>query len=147
MPALLSSPALRAQGMSQNNMGRMPGMGDAKKEMTGSVTGTITAINAADHKVTLNHGPITEIKWPAMKMEFPVVPSVDLSKIKVGDKVRFTVSGSCSQLIRHRNRAGIAKFCMSALGQKRTFIHLHPMSALPPIADIGTQQRDVCFVP
>ena len=51
----------------------MPGMGDAKKEMTGSATGTITAINAAEHKVTLNHGPITEIKWPAMKMEFPVV--------------------------------------------------------------------------
>jgi Cu/Ag efflux protein CusF len=44
--------------------------------------------------VTFNHGPIPEIKWPAMKMEFPVVPSVDLSKVKVGDKVRFTLSGS-----------------------------------------------------
>jgi Cu/Ag efflux protein CusF len=49
-------------------------MGDAKKETTASATGTITAINAADHKVTFNHGPITEIKWPAMKMEFPVAP-------------------------------------------------------------------------
>jgi Cu(I)/Ag(I) efflux system protein CusF len=29
-----------------------------------------------------------------MKMEFPVVPSIDLSKVKVGDKVRFTPSGS-----------------------------------------------------
>jgi Cu(I)/Ag(I) efflux system periplasmic protein CusF len=27
-------------------------------------------------------------------MEFPVVSSVDLSKVKVGDKVRFTLSGS-----------------------------------------------------
>jgi Cu/Ag efflux protein CusF len=69
-------------------------MGDAKKETTASATGTITAINAADHKVTFNHGPITEIKWPAMKMEFPVAPSVDVSKVKVGDKVRFTLSGS-----------------------------------------------------
>ena len=94
--ALLSSSAVRAQGMSQNNMGRMPGMGDAKKEMTASATGTITAINAADRKITFNHGPITEIKWPAMKMEFPVVPSVDLAKVKVGDKVRFTLSGSGS---------------------------------------------------
>ena len=92
--ALLSSPAVRAQGMSQNNMGRMLGMGDAKKELTASATGTITAINAADHKVTFNHGPISEIKWPAMKMEFPVVSSVDLSKVKVGDKVRFTLSDS-----------------------------------------------------
>src|SRR5262249_2402950 len=91
---LLLSPAVRAQGMSQNNMGRMPGMGDAKKETTASATGTITAINAADREITFNHGPISEIKWPAMKMEFPVGPSVDLSKVKVGDKVRFTLSGS-----------------------------------------------------
>ena len=36
---------------------------------------------------------------------------------------------------------------MSQLGQKQTLKHLHPMSALPPKADIGTQQRDVRFVP
>jgi Cu(I)/Ag(I) efflux system periplasmic protein CusF len=29
-----------------------------------------------------------------MKMEFSVAPSVDLSKVKVGDKVRFTLNGS-----------------------------------------------------
>jgi Cu/Ag efflux protein CusF len=68
--------------------------GRCKKQTTASATGTITAINAADRKITFNHGPIPEIKWPAMKMEFPVAPSVDLSKAKVGDKVRFTLSGS-----------------------------------------------------
>src|SRR6516165_11766776 len=36
---------------------------------------------------------------------------------------------------------------MSAMGQKRTFTHLRPMSALPPKADIGTQPRNVRFVP
>ena len=36
---------------------------------------------------------------------------------------------------------------MSALGQKRTFGYLGSMSALPPKADIGTQPRDVRFVP
>ena len=36
---------------------------------------------------------------------------------------------------------------MSALGHKRTLIHVHMMSALPPKADIGTQSRDVRFVP
>jgi len=30
---------------------------------------------------------------------------------------------------------------MSALGQKRTLERLHPMSALPPKADIGTAPR------
>ena len=36
---------------------------------------------------------------------------------------------------------------MSALGQKQTLKGLHPMSALPPKADIGTQSRNVRFVP
>ena len=36
---------------------------------------------------------------------------------------------------------------MSALGQKQTFQRTLPMSALPPKADIGTQPRDVRFVP
>src|SRR5262249_52573172 len=36
---------------------------------------------------------------------------------------------------------------MSALGHKRTFSPRNTMSALPPKADIGTQSRDVRFVP
>ena len=36
---------------------------------------------------------------------------------------------------------------MSALGQKQTFQSVRPMSALPPTADIGTQPRNVRFVP
>src|SRR5262249_35751629 len=40
-----------------------------------------------------------------------------------------------------------AKGLMSALGQKQTSQHLQPMSALPPKADIGTQSRNVRFVP
>ena len=36
---------------------------------------------------------------------------------------------------------------MSALGQKRTSEVVQSMSALPPKADIGTQSRNVCFVP
>ena len=36
---------------------------------------------------------------------------------------------------------------MSALGQKQTSRAVKRMSALPPKADIGTQPRDVRFVP
>jgi hypothetical protein len=36
---------------------------------------------------------------------------------------------------------------MSALGQKRTWRRILVMSALPPKADIGSEQSDVCFVP
>ncbi len=89
-----------AQGAGMSDMKKMPAMkndskmSDTKKETTASGTGTITALNAANHKVTLDHGPIPAINWPAMKMEFAAAPSVDLAKMKTGDKVNFTLNGS-----------------------------------------------------
>jgi Cu/Ag efflux protein CusF len=81
----------RAQGMS--NMESMPA---TKGTASASGTGTVAAVNTSARKVTLNHGPLPAINWPAMKMEFAVAPSVDLSKVKPGDKVTFTLSGSKS---------------------------------------------------
>src|SRR6266702_4551767 len=93
---LQTSGALAQGGMS--DMKKMPGMtdkmNDAKKATTANGTGTITAVNTANHKVTFDHGPIPAIKWPAMTMEFAVAPSVDLAKLKTGDKVNFTLNGS-----------------------------------------------------
>jgi Cu/Ag efflux protein CusF len=92
IPAIFLSGEVRAQG----SMKDMPAMGDKgdKKQTTASGTGTVVAVNAANKKVTLDHGPMPALKWPAMKMEFAAAPSVDLSKVKVGDKVNFTLSGS-----------------------------------------------------
>jgi Cu/Ag efflux protein CusF len=96
-PVLLASNRVHAQGsQSMQKMDNMPGMGGAQKATTASGTGTVTSVDSAKRKVTLDHGPIAEIKWPAMKMEFGVAPSVDLSKVKTGDKVRFILSGSGS---------------------------------------------------
>ena len=88
----------RAQG-GMSDMKKMPGMNDmkmndTKKATTANASGTITAVNPANHKVTFDHGPISAINWPAMTMEFAVAPSVDLAKLKTGDKVNFTLSGS-----------------------------------------------------
>ena len=88
-----------AQGAGMSDMKKMPGMNDSKmsntkKTTTADATGTITALNGANHKITFDHGPIPAIDWPAMKMEFAVAPSVDLAKLKTGDKVKFTLSGS-----------------------------------------------------
>src|SRR6266478_10044460 len=84
-----------AQGAGMSDMKKMPGMNDSKmsntkKTTTADATGTITALNAANYKITFDHGPIPTIDWPAMKMEFAVAPS----KLKTGDKVKFTLSGS-----------------------------------------------------
>jgi Cu(I)/Ag(I) efflux system periplasmic protein CusF len=54
-------------------------------------TGTVNSIDATQHKVNLSHSPIPEIGWPAMTMDFPVAPSVDLKTIKAGTRVNFTI--------------------------------------------------------
>ena len=54
-------------------------------------TGTVNSVDPAQHKVNLSHNPIPEIGWPAMTMEFPVAPSIDLKAIKPGMRVNFTI--------------------------------------------------------
>jgi Cu/Ag efflux protein CusF len=57
-------------------------------------TGTVNSVDPAQHKVNLSHNPIPEIGWPAMTMEFPVAPSIDLQAIKPGTRVNFTIEQS-----------------------------------------------------
>jgi Cu/Ag efflux protein CusF len=54
-------------------------------------SGTVTAIDAAAGRITLDHGAIPEVSWPAMKMGFSVEPEL-LEGVAVGDKVDFDVS-------------------------------------------------------
>lgn len=54
-------------------------------------TGTVNAVDPAGHKINLSHQPIQSLGWPAMTMEFPVAPAVDLSRIKPGSRVNFTL--------------------------------------------------------
>lgn len=56
----------------------------------GKGTGTVTAIDPAKGTVTLDHGEIPELHWPAMKMGFGAKPDV-LKDVKVGDKVTFEI--------------------------------------------------------
>jgi predicted lipoprotein len=50
LTTLLSFAEVRAQGVQQKNMDRMPGMGGTKQETMASATGTVTAVNTADRK-------------------------------------------------------------------------------------------------
>jgi len=54
-------------------------------------TGTVNSIDEAGHKVNLSHGPIAQVGWPAMTMDFAVAPEVDLKTITPGMKVDFTL--------------------------------------------------------
>jgi len=97
--SLLLVGAAHAQGGKPAAMDDMPAMSgnagaaDAKSQ-TASARGRVAAVDAGQHKVTLDHEPIPAIGWPAMQMEFTPAKSVDLAKVKPGSKVHFTLSGS-----------------------------------------------------
>jgi Cu(I)/Ag(I) efflux system membrane fusion protein len=75
-------------------------MGDApirKTAQEGRAThhgkGKLTGIDPASGRVELEHGPIPSLKWPAMKMEFPVADKGQLARAKKGDVVEFELRG------------------------------------------------------
>ena len=80
--------AIRAEGPSSEHNGEMQMAHAGHNDAHG--TGTVNTVDPAQHKVNLSHQPIPEIGWPAMTMEFPVAPSVDLKAIKP-TRVNFTI--------------------------------------------------------
>ena len=56
----------------------------------GQAAGTVTAIDPATGTITLDHGAISGLGWPAMTMGFSIKPE-QLAGIKVGDKVDFEI--------------------------------------------------------
>lgn len=83
-------------------MGDMAMPADAKMAKS---TGTVTAIDAASGKITLEHGAIAAVEWPAMTMVFTAKPEL-LKGIAVGDKFDFdlTVSGNAGEVTAIRKR-------------------------------------------
>ena len=55
---------------------------------TASGSGEVEALDPVAGTVTINHGPIEALEWPAMTMTF-AASGVDLGAIKPGDKVSF----------------------------------------------------------
>ena len=58
---------------------------------TGS--GTIEAIDSEARTITIAHGPVEALQWPAMTMTFRA-PDVDLGSLEKGDRVEFDLAAS-----------------------------------------------------
>ena len=54
-------------------------------------TGTVNSVDPAQHKINVSHQPISALGWPAMTMDFAVAPAVDLSRVKPGSRVDFSL--------------------------------------------------------
>jgi Cu/Ag efflux protein CusF len=63
----------------------------AARAESGTGHGEVRRIAKDQNKVTLRHGEIKALDMPAMTMVFTVSDGALLDKVKVGDKVQFTV--------------------------------------------------------
>ena len=82
-----SDPSAQATAPAQT-----PGSGNTV-EKHASATGTITAIDPVAKSITIDHGPVPALEWPAMTMTFQA-GTVDLGRFNVGDPVAFEFSAS-----------------------------------------------------
>jgi len=59
-------------------------------------SGWIEEINVPRRRMRVSHGPIAELSWPAMNMDFEVGPDVDLEALEVGQDIRFQLRQAAS---------------------------------------------------
>lgn len=57
-------------------------------------TGTVTQVDATAGTITINHGPIEAVSWPAMTMQFTAENPTILQGIAVGDSVSFQLKSA-----------------------------------------------------
>lgn len=64
-----------------------------------TATGTVTAINASAGTISINHGAIAAINWPAMEMQFTAEDPSILQDLAVGDRVQFELKSAAESTI------------------------------------------------
>jgi Cu/Ag efflux protein CusF len=80
-----AAPAADVAPDSAGNMAMAPSAG---APLMARGQGTVTAIDKAAGTITLAHGPLPEVQWPAMTMAFKAAPAIT-DTARVGDKVDF----------------------------------------------------------
>ncbi len=53
-----------------------------------SATGSVEAVDAAAGKITIAHGAVDALQWPAMTMAFKATPE-QIASVRIGQKVNF----------------------------------------------------------
>ena len=77
-----------ADGQMPMDDGDMPMMGSDSAMQTASAEGTVTAIDADAGTITVDHGAVPAIEWPAMTMGFEADEQLR-QDVAVGDAISF----------------------------------------------------------
>lgn len=85
-------PAKDAQGLDKKDLfiKEMKEMKADRQSQIHKGSGTVQKIDAAKGAVTIAHGPVKTLSWPAMTMTFAMKDKNMLDKIKTGSKVEFS---------------------------------------------------------
>ncbi|MEO1207569.1 MAG: copper-binding protein [Pseudomonadota bacterium] len=101
---LAGTPVLAEEKMDHSGHGKMEHGGhqdhsghgemkavDVKPGTEAAGVAVINTVDAEKGMVNLTHEPMPKLGWPTMTMDLPVTRRVDLSDVKPGDKVDFTL--------------------------------------------------------
>jgi Cu/Ag efflux protein CusF len=69
----------------------IPGSSETFSGLGISARGTINSIDSSRRVLNINHEPVKALNSQAMTMDFGVAPNVDLSSLRVGSKIAFTM--------------------------------------------------------
>ncbi len=84
--------ALPAQAAElKDTPGMKPGAGKATAEQAHKGSGTVKGVDANTGKISLAHGAIPSLNWPAMTMDFQVKDKAMLKGVAPGQNVDFNL--------------------------------------------------------
>jgi len=66
-----------------------PGPSRSDRQVTAMGSGRIEEVNPESRRLRLTHGPIDQLGWPGMTMEFDVDSRVELDSLSAGQNIRF----------------------------------------------------------
>jgi Cu(I)/Ag(I) efflux system protein CusF len=92
--ALIAAPALAQSPGAAGPSASQPGGADAGAKATGQ----IKSVDAKAGTVTIRHGPIPTLGWPAMTMTFKATPEA-MKAAKPGQTVSFTLKTPENQVV------------------------------------------------
>ncbi|MCP4048513.1 MAG: efflux RND transporter periplasmic adaptor subunit [Gammaproteobacteria bacterium] len=67
---------------------------DITRDLVVFGSGIVEAIDQQARRIRVSHGPIEDLGWAAMTMEFDVLPGADLGSIHIGQNIRFSLHPS-----------------------------------------------------
>lgn len=70
----------------------MPAQTSAAHKATHMAQGVVKAVNLKSGEVTIAHGPVKTLNWPAMTMAFMVHDKALFNKLSVGKEIQFEIT-------------------------------------------------------